>query len=162
MPTTIFDVHGQTEGAAIHLVVETSTGRYERTVTKAKIDTSQKLAGWLLAQPTPAIDDDEGIRQRLAVTWHEERVTGPLTGDPVTIKVIDSAEAQTAAEDTAWSSLLASPLATVTIAQADAAVDGITNLAEAKVYLKKVNALVIHLRDIEKRLLEALRDAGIR
>ncbi len=77
-------------------------------------------------------------------------------------KVIDSVDTQTPVEDTAWDSLLASPLATVTVAQADNFVDGITNLAEAKVYFKRINALVINLRDIEKRVLDTLRDAGIR
>ncbi len=162
MSTSTFNIHGQVEGTAIHLVVETSTGRYERTVTKAKIDTSEKLADWLLAQPLPAKADEAGFRKRLIVTWHEELVDDLPNNRQVMAKVIDSVDTQTPVEDTAWDSLLASPLATVTVAQADNFVDGITNLAEAKVYFKRINALVINLRDIEKRVLDALRDAGIR
>lgn len=162
MTTTTFDVHGQTEGVAVHLVVETGAGRYERTVTKTKVDTPEKLAGWLLAQPLSIKEDDANFRRRLAVTWHEEQVIDGITGNPGTVKVIDSVDAQPSSEDTAWANLLGSPLATVTVAQADTFVDGITNLAEAKVYFKRINALLINLRDINKRLLEALQDAGMR
>ncbi len=162
MPTTTFDVHGQTEGIAIHLVIETDAGSYERTVTKAKIDTYAKLADWLLAQPISAKVDDATFRRRLVITWHEEQFADALTGITVTGKVVDSVDVQTSVEETAWASLLGSPLATVTVAQADANVDTISNLAEAKVYLKRVNALLINLRDIEKRVLTAMREAGIR
>ena len=164
MPTTTFNIHGQTERDAIHLGIETSTGRYERAVTKTKIDTPEKLAAWLLAQPLPTKADDANFRRRLTATWHEEQVVSELGGELITttVKVVDSVDTQVSAEEIAWESLLGSPLATVTVAQADAAVDGIANLAEAKVYLKRVNALVINLRDIEKRVLDTLRDAGIR
>ncbi len=162
MPTLTFNLHGQTEGDAIHLVVETSTGRYERIVTKAKIDTSEKLADWLLNQPLSAKTDEAGFRKRLIVTWHEEQIVDENHEIPFTVRIIDSVDARDSVEETAWIALLGSPLATVTVAQADNFVDGITNLAEAKVYFKRINALVINLRDIEKRVLDALRDAGIR
>ena len=163
MPTATFDVHALIDqGSAVHLIVETSSGHYDRHVTRAKIDTPDKLAGWLLAQPLLTGGDEASFRQRLVVTWHTEQGTDTLSGEPITFKVVDTVDAQASIEDTAWTSLLSSPLATVTVAQADAAVDGITNLAEAKLYFKRVNALLINLRDINKRLLEALRDAGVR
>jgi len=162
MPTTTFDIHGQNEGIALHLVVETSTDRYGRLVTKTTIDTPEKLANWLLAQPLVTTTDEAGFRRRLIVTWHEEQVVSEIDGQLVTVKVVDSVDTQTSAEDIAWADLLGSPLATVTVADADVVVDNISNLAEAKVYLKRVNALLINMRDINKRMLEAMKGAGIR
>ena len=161
MPTTTFDLHGQTKGMAIYIGVASGNRYYERTVTKAKLDTPEKLARWLLDQPLSDVEDENTFRRRLVVTWHTEEVTDEF-GRLSLAKVIDSVDTQTSDEEAAWISLLGSPLATVTLTQADTAVDGISNLADAKVYLKRVNALVINLRDINKRILEVLRDTGIR
>ena len=162
MATTIFDIHGQVERNAIHLSVETNTGHYERAVTKSKIDTPAKLARWLLDQSGVARNDDPTFRRRLMVTWHEEQQLDPLSRQPVTIRVIDEVKAAQPGEETAWADLLASPLGTVTLAEADMAVDGISNLAEAKVYLKRLNAVVLAQRDVLARLLEVMRGAGVR
>ena len=162
MPTTIFNVHGQTERAAIHLSVETDGKYYDRTVTRSKIDTPEKLARWLLDQPVSVRNDDVDFRRRLSVTWHEEQLPDPLTGQLVTIRIIDEVAAAQPGEETAWADLLASPLGAVTLAEANTAVDGISNLAEAKVYFKRLNAVVLAQRDVLARLLEVMKGAGAR
>ena len=153
MSTTTLYVHGQTEQLAIHLVVETEERRYERTVTKSKIDTIEKLAAWLLIQPQSGREDEADFRQQLVVDWHldEQGVT-----------VIDSVVTSEPLEEIAWANLLTSPLATVTVEEANRLVDDANGIEQIKAYLKDVNALLINMRDINNRMMETAPGAEVR
>lgn len=164
MPTTTYDISAKKDGdsRAIHLTVTSPTGRYERRVTRAKVDSPAKMAEWLLNQSTSPTGDEAMFRYRLAVTWHTEQIQDALSGQPATIKVVDTVDAREPVEEAAWAGVINSPLGTATLAEANSVVDGITDLAGAKAYLRQLNAVIIGLREINRRILETLRESGIR
>jgi hypothetical protein len=162
MPTTIIYTRGSIQNGIIDLTATTADGRrLSSTLALSEIDSYDKLAAWLLAQTVPPRDDAPTIRRKLAITWHAEETIDPETGQTVTTRVIDAVTVTEPEEELRLAELLASPLATVSLAEANAAVDGLAIPTDAKVYLKKLNALVINMRDIQARALHLMKEAGL-
>jgi hypothetical protein len=155
MPTTIVNLHVTTLARdEILVAVRTDAGRLTTTIAASKVPDWPSAANWLLAQAGSLVPwtDDATRRKKVTLTWHTDADGG---------RVLDSYLVEDMEETTALAALLASPLATVTVAQADAQVDAITNLADAKAYLKRVDALVITMRDVLVKTLGRLRDDGL-
>lgn len=162
MPTFNFLATGRKHGAELDLRVELADGRMlARTVTWAKVNTPEKLAAWLLDQRPDGGAADANLQRAFSVSYHV--VTGTdADGRAFTANVVDSVTPAALPDDAAWVILASSQLGTITLADALAAVDGATTLAQLRVVVRALVQVIIPLRDVVDRVLTGLRRAGLR
>ena len=154
MPTLTFTATGRRHDGVIDLRVEFANGDIlTRTVTASKIDTANKLALWLLEQQPDNAAEAGELRRTFTVTYHADLVLG---------NVIDDVQGVAPADDAAWAVLAGSQLGQVSLAQALAAVDGATTVAQLRAVVRAVVQVVIPMRDVVDRVMTGLRRLGLR
>lgn len=97
------------QGSIIHLEVQMGDYKLVSDVTASKIDTPEKLALWLLSQPTPPDTVEIALRKRLVIDFHQDNGA----------RVLDGVVIETLPEEKALGDIAAIPnWATWTVAQA--------------------------------------------
>src|SRR5262245_6426600 len=116
MPTIILDAWGRRYDEVVELRVALPDGTtIQRTVTASKINTPEKLAQWVLDQPAERGVEATDIRRQFAVAYHVG-----AEGE----RIVDSVTPAELPEDAQWAVLASSPLGSVTVAEAEAIIDG--------------------------------------
>lgn len=154
MPTTIISASGERnlKDGTVDLRVELDSGAViERLgVTWSKVNTPEKLARWVLDQPTDTRSDATELRRQFAVTYHVEEDGA---------RVVDSVQAAELPEDAHWAALAGGPLGRMTVAQA---LDLIDRATDWKPIARGLVRVVIPLRDVVERIMGILRRNGQR
>ena len=108
-----------------------------------------QVAALLLEQPIPD-PPPLSMQKEFTITYHQEIVTDPETGEQSTINIVDDVQAEPRKPDKAKSDLQAmGNWATWSAIQAVAYIQqNVTDLQSAKLALAKLAELVVYLRDI--------------
>lgn len=158
MPTLIFTATGRRHDGVIDLTVELPDGRtLTRTVTASKINTPEKLAAWLLEQEPDRGEADATLQRTFTATFHVEQRVDPADGRSYPVRVVDSVTAAAMPEDAALDRLAGTPLATITLAEALAAVDAADTLPKLRAVVRGLVQVVIPMRDVVRRLVQLRR-----